>query len=57
MRGFRGDLAQLLKARFPVLYIESYEEQRVVAEVSAVARDAALLRTPRTVWTWSATGG
>jgi ATP-dependent 26S proteasome regulatory subunit len=57
MRGFRGDLVQLLKARFPVLYIESYEEQRVVAEVSAVARDAVLLRTPRTVWTWSATEG
>ena len=57
MRGFRDDLVQLLKARFPVLYIESYEEQRVVAEVAAVARDAALLRTPRTVWTWSATEG
>ncbi|MEU0553215.1 AAA family ATPase [Dactylosporangium sp. NPDC006015] len=57
MRGFRGDLAQLLKARFPVLYIESYEEQRVLAEVTAVARDASLLRTPRPVWTWSATQG
>jgi ATP-dependent 26S proteasome regulatory subunit len=57
MRGFRSDLVQLLKARFPVLYIESHEEQRVVAEVTAVARDATLLRTPRAVWTWSATEG
>jgi hypothetical protein len=40
-----------------ILYIESYEEHRVVAEVTAVARDAALVRTPRTVWTWSATEG
>jgi hypothetical protein len=57
VRGFREDLAQLLKARFPVLYVESYEEQRVIAEVSAVAGDAALMRTPRMVWTWSLSEG
>ncbi|MEU9824113.1 AAA family ATPase [Micromonospora chersina] len=56
-RPFREALSQLLKARFPILYIESYEEHRVVAEVTAVARDAALVRTPRGVWTWSATEG
>jgi AAA+ superfamily predicted ATPase len=54
---FRDALAQLFKARFPILYLESYEEQRVVAEVAAVARDAARVRTPRAVWTWSATEG
>jgi SpoVK/Ycf46/Vps4 family AAA+-type ATPase len=54
---FRDALSQLLKARFPILYIESYEEHRVVAEVTAVARDATLVRTPRAVWTWSATEG
>ncbi|MET8312326.1 AAA family ATPase [Micromonospora sp. NPDC005173] len=56
-RPFREALSQLLKARFPILYVESYEEHRVVAEVTAVARDAAMVRTPRTVWTWSATEG
>jgi ATP-dependent 26S proteasome regulatory subunit len=55
--GFRARLAQLLKARVPVLYIESHEEQRVLAEVVATARDSALVRTPRGVWTWSATEG
>ncbi|MDG4785623.1 AAA family ATPase [Micromonospora sp. WMMD1102] len=50
-------MAQLFKARFPILYIESYEEHRVVADVTAVARDGALVRTPRAVWTWSATEG
>ncbi|MEJ3744472.1 AAA family ATPase [Actinomycetes bacterium KLBMP 9797] len=55
--GFRSQLAQLLKARVPLLYVESYEEQRVVAEVVATARDSALVRTPRGVWTWSATEG
>jgi AAA+ superfamily predicted ATPase len=54
---FRDALAQLLKARFPILYLESYEEQRVVAEVAAVARDVDRIRTPRAVWTWSATEG
>ncbi|MFI5912980.1 AAA family ATPase [Dactylosporangium sp. NPDC051541] len=57
MTGFRHDLAQLLKARFPVLYIESYEEHRVLTELAAVAADAGLVRTPRPVWTWSATSG
>ncbi|WP_435125610.1 AAA family ATPase [Micromonospora tulbaghiae] len=56
-RAFREALSQLLKARFPILYVESYEEHRVVGEVTAVARDAALVRTPRAVWTWSATEG
>lgn len=56
-RPFRDDLSRLLKARFPILYIESYEEQRVVAEVTAVAQDATLVRSPRVVWTWSETEG
>ncbi|MEW2376099.1 AAA family ATPase [Micromonospora sp. NPDC047812] len=54
---FRDALSQMLKARFPVLYVESSEEQRVVAEVCAVAQDATLVRTPRAVWTWSLTTG
>ncbi|MFI7075750.1 AAA family ATPase [Micromonospora sp. NPDC049903] len=54
---FRDALSQMLKARFPILYIESSEEQRAVAEVAAVAHDAALVRTPRAVWTWSMTTG
>ncbi|MEE6257005.1 AAA family ATPase [Plantactinospora sonchi] len=56
-RAFRDDLSQLLKARLPILYIESYEESRVVAEVTAVARDGTRVRTPRAVWTWSLTQG
>ncbi|MEV5765400.1 AAA family ATPase [Micromonospora sp. NPDC052213] len=54
---FRVALSQLLKARFPILYVESFEEQRVVAEVCAVAQDALAVRTPRAVWTWSQTTG
>ena len=54
---FRDALAQMFKARFPILYVESSEEQRVIAEVSGVAADAAQVRTPRAVWTWSLTTG
>jgi ATP-dependent 26S proteasome regulatory subunit len=56
-KSFAETFAQLLKARFPVLYIETYEEQRALARISAVARDAKLVRTPRGVWTWSVTRG
>lgn len=54
---FRDVLGQLFKARFPLLYIESFEEQRVIAEVTAVASDSAQVRTPRRIVTWSRTEG
>ncbi|WP_089252198.1 AAA family ATPase [Asanoa hainanensis] len=54
---FRTTLAQLLKARFPIIAVESHEELRVLFEVRAVAGDAGLVRTPRAVWTWSLTDG
>ncbi len=54
---FRTTLAQLLKARFPIMAIESHEELRVLFEVRAVAGDPGLVRTPRPVWTWSLTDG
>ncbi|MEU3452938.1 AAA family ATPase [Micromonospora sp. NPDC006766] len=57
MATFRDTLSQLLKARIPVLLVESYEEQRVLAEIATVAQDAYRVRTPRGLWTWSATRG
>lgn len=57
MLGFRENLEHLLKARFPLIYIESYEEQRVLAEITAVVSDNARLRTPRRLMVWSATEG
>lgn len=55
--GFRTNLSQLLKARFPILYVETYEEQRLLAEVTAVVTDPTVVRTVRDVVTWSATEG
>lgn len=54
---FRRELAQLIKARFPVLLIETHEEQRVLREITAVATDAAAVRTPRKIYRWSLTDG
>ncbi|GIF03789.1 AAA family ATPase [Actinoplanes siamensis] len=54
---FPETLAQLLKARFPVLYVETSEEQRALHQIAAVAGDEVLVRKPRAIWTWSVTGG
>jgi SpoVK/Ycf46/Vps4 family AAA+-type ATPase len=54
---FRDELALLLRARFPLLYIESFEEPRVLAEIVTVASDQNLMRTVRPVYVWSATHG
>jgi AAA+ superfamily predicted ATPase len=54
---FRQTFSQLLKARHPVLLIESYEEDRVIEEITAVAGDPDLVRTTRQVRVWSATAG
>lgn len=56
-RSFQDTLGLLFKARFPVLYIESFEEARVEREVAAVASDLERVRTPRPLWTWSLTRG
>lgn len=54
---FRESLALLIRARFPILYVESFEEARVLDEVRAVAKEEALVRTTRPVHVWSATRG
>ncbi|ADU49567.1 AAA ATPase central domain protein [Intrasporangium calvum DSM 43043] len=56
-KSFRNNLALLLRARFPILYVESFEEERVLAEVRAVASDQSLMRTVRPVHVWSGTKG
>jgi hypothetical protein len=53
---FRTVLAELLKARHPLLLVETHEDDRAVDEIAAVATDPEL-RTQRTVYDWSATHG
>ena len=47
-------LDQAFKARLPLLYLETSEEMRAQ---DAIARAAAGLRKPRSVWTWTTTNG
>lgn len=54
---FSETLALFFRARFPVLYVESFEESRVVQEIASVASDSNLMRTVRPVHTWAATTG
>ncbi|KHF31921.1 hypothetical protein CM49_05845 [Paenibacillus sp. P1XP2] len=50
-------IANLLKARFPYLYIQTWEEDRVLALIRSVAQDIDLIKTPREVLTWRMTTG
>ena len=54
---FENTVANLLKARFPLLYIQTWEEQRVIAQLTHIATDASKLKMPRKVFLWSSTRG
>ncbi|GIE34627.1 ATPase [Actinoplanes italicus] len=56
-RPFAETFAQLLKARFPLLHLETYEEQRALHRIGAVAGHTDLVRIARPVWSWTLTGG
>lgn len=50
-------LANLFKARFPIIYIESWEENRVIDAIQRIAKNEELIKTTRTVYVWSSTTG
>ncbi|NNH75744.1 AAA family ATPase [Nocardia uniformis] len=54
MHPFRRTLTHLLQARFPLLYVEAFEEQRVLDEIAATVAE---LESPRALWHWSTTDG
>ncbi|GHU33380.1 ATPase [Betaproteobacteria bacterium] len=54
---FEKQLADLLRARFPCLYIPTWEESRLIDLIRDVAGNADLIRTPRKVYEWSLTQG
>lgn len=57
MSNFGTSFCQLVRARFPFIYIPTPEEDRVIDVISALARDEALIRTPREVFVWKMTEG
>lgn len=50
-------LANLFRARFPYLYIQTWEENRILSLIRDVAQDAELIKTPREVLMWRVTTG
>lgn len=54
---FELTLANLLRARFPYLYVSTWEEGRALELVTAAATAKELIRTPRRVLDWSSTKG
>jgi SpoVK/Ycf46/Vps4 family AAA+-type ATPase len=57
VREFAVAFANLLRARFPYVYVGTWEEERVLGMIRDTVRNADLVRTPRTVFTWSVTDG
>lgn len=54
---FKKHLANLLKARFPCLYISTWEEERLLAVIRSVVCDESLIKTPRKTYIWTNTTG
>lgn len=50
-------LANLLKARFPYLYFQTWEEERAVSLINSVASNIQLIKTPRQIFEWKITTG
>jgi ATP-dependent 26S proteasome regulatory subunit len=57
MDQFKLTLSRLLKARFPFIYIPTAEENRLMRILMDLAADAQSIKTPRMVFTWTATQG
>ncbi|GAB1354401.1 AAA family ATPase [Erysipelotrichia bacterium] len=54
---FGFQLANFLRARFPILYIPTWEEERVILTISSVVADETLIKTVRKVFVWASTTG
>ncbi|MBR6616614.1 MAG: AAA family ATPase [Oscillospiraceae bacterium] len=56
-KSLKKHLANLFRARFPFIYISSWEETRLCNLISDLAADQQLIRTARKVYVWSETTG
>ncbi|MDR2712510.1 MAG: ATPase, partial [Clostridiales bacterium] len=50
-------LGGLLKARFPFIYIPTWEEERATQMIYKVAHDPDIIKTVRKIFTWTQTNG
>lgn len=54
---FQKHLSNLLRARFPFIYIPTWEEERALSVIRSVTSTESLITTIRKVFTWSVTNG
>ncbi|KKK39994.1 ATPase [Mesobacillus campisalis] len=54
---FKLNIANYFRARFPYLYISTWEESRVITEINLVVKNEELIKTPRSFFVWSLTEG
>ena len=57
MKQFKKQLTEFIKARFPYVYIETHEEERVTKIIKDIAIDQTCIKIPREVFTWSQATG
>ena len=50
-------LSNIFRAKFPVVYVETWEENRVLDMIKDIAKDTEFIRTVRNVYVWSSTTG
>ena len=50
-------LSNLIRARFPYIYITTYEEERVTALIKSIVQNQKLIKFPREVYIWTQTNG
>lgn len=50
-------LSRLFRARFPYIYLTTWEEERAIALIKRLAKSEKLIRVPRDVYVWTQTNG
>lgn len=51
------NLANLVRARFPMIYVTTFEEDRATKYIKSVVTDVKQVKFPREVFTWTQTNG
>lgn len=54
---FISQLTRLFRARFPYIYLTTFEEERALSLIKNISSSEKLVRVPREVYVWTQTGG
>jgi len=54
---FKVHLSNLFRARFPIVYIETWEENRIIDMLLEISSSEEFIKTPRKLYSWSISTG